>query len=313
MSPAGGPGRPRSSGGVIDPPLSGRRRPPDNHISGRGQRYLRDDRDPGGRPDRLHPRPSSCRDRRRGRGARGSPRLRRALPVGHGGGVHLRPRRLAHHLLARRGGPRLDARGPRGEPGGPAPRDEVPLPGPVRAVPVRERPRGPSARRPVPLRRRLRPGGDRIRARRAGSGPLLSRLDLPDLRRRDRGLLPGPVQREIWKYPLDEMSAHWVDGRVPRPPLADVLRSACGVPTERYAHQAVFWYPASGGIESMVHAIAAPNRGPGSAAASASARSGTREAVSESRTGRRRSRPTAASRQSRSRPFSRPSTTSRMQ
>ncbi|MEN6342417.1 MAG: FAD-dependent oxidoreductase [Methanospirillum sp.] len=67
-----------------------------------------------------------------------------------------------------------------------------------------------------------------------------------------------PYNEKIWKYPLDLMSAHWVDGRVPRPPLADVLRSACGVPTEGYAHQAVFTYPASGGIEAMVRAIAAP-------------------------------------------------------
>jgi protoporphyrinogen oxidase len=67
-----------------------------------------------------------------------------------------------------------------------------------------------------------------------------------------------PYNLKIWKYPLEEMSAHWVDGRVPRPPLADVLRSACGIPTEGYAHQAVFSYPVAGGIEALVHAIAAP-------------------------------------------------------
>ena len=67
-----------------------------------------------------------------------------------------------------------------------------------------------------------------------------------------------PYNQKIWKYPLDEMSAHWVDGRVPRPPLADVLRSACGLPTEGYTHQAVFSYPAEGGIEALVRAIAVP-------------------------------------------------------
>jgi protoporphyrinogen oxidase len=67
-----------------------------------------------------------------------------------------------------------------------------------------------------------------------------------------------PYNEKIWKYPLDEMSAHWVDGRVPRPPLEDVLRSACGLPTEGYAHQAIFSYPAAGGIEALVRAIAAP-------------------------------------------------------
>ncbi len=67
-----------------------------------------------------------------------------------------------------------------------------------------------------------------------------------------------PYNEKIWKYPLDQMSAHWVDGRVPRPPLADILRSACGLQTEGYAHQAVFSYPATGGIEALVRAIAAP-------------------------------------------------------
>ncbi|MEN6517067.1 MAG: FAD-dependent oxidoreductase [Methanospirillum sp.] len=67
-----------------------------------------------------------------------------------------------------------------------------------------------------------------------------------------------PYNEKIWKYPLGNMSAHWVDGRVPRPPLSDVLRSACGLLTEGYAHQAVFSYPTSGGIEALVRAIAAP-------------------------------------------------------
>lgn len=67
-----------------------------------------------------------------------------------------------------------------------------------------------------------------------------------------------PYNEKIWKYPLDEMSAHWVDGRVPRPPLDDVLRSACGIRTEGYSHQAVFTYPAAGGIEALVRSIASP-------------------------------------------------------
>lgn len=69
-----------------------------------------------------------------------------------------------------------------------------------------------------------------------------------------------PYNEKIWKYPLDRMSAHWVDGRVPRPPLDDVIRAACGIPTEGYTHQAVFSYPVSGGIEALVEAIAAPIR-----------------------------------------------------
>ncbi|HEY9247352.1 MAG TPA: FAD-dependent oxidoreductase, partial [Candidatus Methanoperedens sp.] len=54
------------------------------------------------------------------------------------------------------------------------------------------------------------------------------------------------------------MSSHWVDGRIPRPPVEDVIKSAIGIETEGYTHQAVFNYPKKGGIEAMVRAIGAP-------------------------------------------------------
>lgn len=67
-----------------------------------------------------------------------------------------------------------------------------------------------------------------------------------------------PYNEKIWKYPTDRMSLHWVDGRIPRPPVEDVIRSAIGIETEGYTHQSVFSYPLDGGIEALVHAIAAP-------------------------------------------------------
>ena len=67
-----------------------------------------------------------------------------------------------------------------------------------------------------------------------------------------------PYNEKIWKFPTDQMSTHWVEGRIPRPPVEDVLRSAIGIPTEGYTHQAVFSYPVSGGIEALVRAIASP-------------------------------------------------------
>jgi protoporphyrinogen oxidase len=67
-----------------------------------------------------------------------------------------------------------------------------------------------------------------------------------------------PYNEKIWKYPSEKMSMHWVDGRIPRPPVEDVIRSAIGIPTEGYTHQAVFSYPLEGGIEALVAAIAAP-------------------------------------------------------
>jgi protoporphyrinogen oxidase len=67
-----------------------------------------------------------------------------------------------------------------------------------------------------------------------------------------------PYNEKIWNYPTDKMSHHWVDGRVPRPPIEDVIRSAIGIETEGYTHQSVFGYPVQGGIEALVKAIAAP-------------------------------------------------------
>ncbi len=58
-----------------------------------------------------------------------------------------------------------------------------------------------------------------------------------------------PYNEKIWKYPTDLMSLHWVDGRIPRPPVEDVIRSAIGIETEGYTHQSVFSYPIDGGIE----------------------------------------------------------------
>ncbi len=67
-----------------------------------------------------------------------------------------------------------------------------------------------------------------------------------------------PYNEKIWKYPTELMSMHWVDGRIPRPPVEDVIRSAIGIDTEGYTHQSVFIYPLRGGIEAMVREIAKP-------------------------------------------------------
>ncbi len=67
-----------------------------------------------------------------------------------------------------------------------------------------------------------------------------------------------PYNEKIWNYPADKMSLHWVDGRIPRPPVEDIIKSAIGIETEGYTHQSVFTYPVAGGIEALVRAIAAP-------------------------------------------------------
>jgi protoporphyrinogen oxidase len=67
-----------------------------------------------------------------------------------------------------------------------------------------------------------------------------------------------PYNEKIWKYPTDNMSLHWVDGRIPRPPVEDIIKSAIGIETEGYTHQSVFSYPLDGGIIALVRAIALP-------------------------------------------------------
>jgi protoporphyrinogen oxidase len=67
-----------------------------------------------------------------------------------------------------------------------------------------------------------------------------------------------PYNEKIWKYPTEQMSLHWVDGRIPRPPVDDVIKSAIGIETEGYTHQSVFSYPLDGGIEALIRAIAKP-------------------------------------------------------
>jgi len=67
-----------------------------------------------------------------------------------------------------------------------------------------------------------------------------------------------PYNEKIWKFPTGQMSLHWVEGRIPRPPVEDIIKSAIGIETEGYTHQSVFSYPRKGGIEALVKSIASP-------------------------------------------------------
>jgi len=66
-----------------------------------------------------------------------------------------------------------------------------------------------------------------------------------------------PYNEKIWNVPADELGLEWVEGRVPKPPLEDVIKAAVGVETEGYTHQLYFHYPAHGGIESLPQAMGA--------------------------------------------------------
>ncbi len=65
-----------------------------------------------------------------------------------------------------------------------------------------------------------------------------------------------PYNEKIWKRDLTEISLEWVGGRVPNPPVDDVLKSAVGIETEGYTHQLRFYYPLEGGIESLARGLA---------------------------------------------------------
>lgn len=66
-----------------------------------------------------------------------------------------------------------------------------------------------------------------------------------------------PYNEKIWNIETEKIGLEWVEGRVPDPPLEDVLKSAIGIETEGYTHQLYFYYPKHGGIEALIRAIEA--------------------------------------------------------
>ena len=63
-----------------------------------------------------------------------------------------------------------------------------------------------------------------------------------------------PYNRKIWKFEPAFMDLQMV-GRIPKPPPEDIIRSAEGESTEGYTHQLHFWYPQSGGAESVIRGL----------------------------------------------------------
>ena len=64
-----------------------------------------------------------------------------------------------------------------------------------------------------------------------------------------------PYNEKVWKRPLEQITSGWVAGRVPDAPVDDVLRSAIGIRTEGYTHQAIFYYPKKGGFQAITDGI----------------------------------------------------------
>ena len=64
-----------------------------------------------------------------------------------------------------------------------------------------------------------------------------------------------PYNTKIWKCPPEKMDTFWVDGRVPKPPVEDIIKSAVGIQTEGYTHQLNFGYPEKGGFQCIPDAF----------------------------------------------------------
>ncbi len=64
-----------------------------------------------------------------------------------------------------------------------------------------------------------------------------------------------PYNEKIWKTDLSNITLEWVEGRVPAPPLKDIVMSAVGMSVEGYTHQLTFYYPSRGGIESLIRGM----------------------------------------------------------
>jgi len=59
-----------------------------------------------------------------------------------------------------------------------------------------------------------------------------------------------PYNTKIWKTPPKEMGTAWVE-RIPKPPAEDIIKSALGIETEGYTHQLHFYYPKTGGFQTL--------------------------------------------------------------
>jgi protoporphyrinogen oxidase len=66
-----------------------------------------------------------------------------------------------------------------------------------------------------------------------------------------------PYNLKVWKHPLERMGIDWIAGRVPSPDLRDMMRGALGIQNQEFGPNAMFQYPARGGIGSLPASMAA--------------------------------------------------------
>jgi protoporphyrinogen oxidase len=64
-----------------------------------------------------------------------------------------------------------------------------------------------------------------------------------------------PYNKKIWNIQPSLLNCDWIKGRVPQPPVEDIVKSAIGIKTEGYSANARFWYPKKGGFQAITNAI----------------------------------------------------------
>jgi protoporphyrinogen oxidase len=95
-------------------------------------------------------------------------------------------------------------------------------------------------------------------ARKDGTGPIPTNFEEWMFYRFGKGITEKyllPYNEKIWKMKAEDMSLDWIEGRIPDPPLDDVIKSSLGITTEGYTHQLHFLYPRVGGIQVLTDGI----------------------------------------------------------
>ncbi len=64
----------------------------------------------------------------------------------------------------------------------------------------------------------------------------------------------APYNQKIWKFDPSFLDLQMVS-RIPKPPVNDIVNSAKGISSTGYKHQKFFYYPKSGGIETLLKAF----------------------------------------------------------
>jgi protoporphyrinogen oxidase len=69
-----------------------------------------------------------------------------------------------------------------------------------------------------------------------------------------------PYNEKLYTVPCEQLSPEWGGRFIPRPSLEDVVRGALGIARDDAGYNASFWYPRTGGIESLVRGLSAEVR-----------------------------------------------------